>query len=58
MWLFHASPKVSAHIEARKRLQDEDTYLDLVSAIQDFEKLMAMLIAEENKTISEPPPPQ
>ena len=31
---FHARCEVSAHIDARKKLQDENTYLGLVSAIE------------------------
>lgn len=50
---FHARCEVSAHIDARKKLQDENTYLDLVSAIPDFQALMTMLILEENQAIPE-----
>jgi hypothetical protein len=37
---FHARSKISAQISARMNFIDEDTYLDLVSAIHDFQNLM------------------
>jgi hypothetical protein len=37
---FHARAKVADQITARMNLRDEDTYLDLVSAIHDFQNLM------------------
>ncbi len=48
---FHARGKVAAHIAARMNLRDEDTYLDLVSAIHDFQDLMKTLRAEELSAI-------
>jgi hypothetical protein len=50
---FHSRSDISAHIAARRKLQDEDTYLDLVSAIKDFEALMEVLTAGENKAVPE-----
>jgi hypothetical protein len=52
---FHASAKPSAQIGARMSLRDEDTYLDLISAIHDFQNLMRMLRAEELEAIPEFP---
>lgn len=52
---FHARAKVSAQIQARMNLRDEDTYLDLVSAIHDFQNLMRTLRAEELAAIPELP---
>jgi hypothetical protein len=44
---FHARGKVAAQITARMNLRDQDTYLDLVSAIHDFQNLMNTLRPEE-----------
>jgi hypothetical protein len=52
---FHARANVAAQISARMNLRDEDTYLDLVSAIHDFQNLMRILIAEEPAAIPELP---
>jgi hypothetical protein len=50
---FHARSDVSAQIAARRGLIDEDTYLDLTSAIHDFQGLMKQLRTEELETIPE-----
>ena len=52
---FHARGKVAAQITARMNLRDQDTYLDLVSAIHDFQNLMNTLTAEELTAIPELP---
>ena len=52
---FHARSKVADQITARINLRDEDTYLDLVSAIHDFQNLMRTLRAEELTAIPELP---
>jgi len=52
---FHARSKVSDHIAARMNLKDENTYLELVSAIHDFQGLMTTLRAEELTAIPELP---
>ena len=52
---FHSRGKVAAQITARMNLRDEDTYLDLVSAIHDFQNLMKTLRAEELTAIPELP---
>lgn len=52
---FHARSKVSAQIAARMNLRDKDTYLDLISAIRDFQDLMRGLKAEELSAIPELP---
>jgi hypothetical protein len=52
---FHSRSKFSTHIEARKNFRDEDTYLDLVSAIHDFQALIRILRAEEVDSIPELP---
>ena len=52
---FHARAKVADQITARMNLRDEDTYLDLVSAIHDFQNLMRTLRAEELTAIPEFP---
>lgn len=52
---FHARAKVAALIAARMNLRNEDTYLDLVSAIHDFQHLMNALKAEELTAIPELP---
>lgn len=52
---FHVRSDIAAHIRARAELQDSDTYLDLVSAIQDFKRLMEKLISEESNAIPELP---
>jgi hypothetical protein len=50
---FHVRSNVAAHFKARRGLVDEDTYLDLISAIQDFRALMTKLIGEEARVIAE-----
>jgi len=50
---FHARSSLSAHFKARQALRHEDTYLDLVSAIQDFISLMSILAKEELESIPE-----
>jgi hypothetical protein len=52
---FHARGKVAAQITARMNLREEDTYLDLVSAIHDFQNLMKTLREEELSAIPELP---
>jgi hypothetical protein len=52
---FHARSSLSAHIAARRNFVNEDTYLDLTSAISDFQSLMKMLRAEELTAIPELP---
>lgn len=52
---FHARSHIAAHFKARKGLRDEDTFLDLVSAIHDFRDLMARIVAEEARLIPELP---
>jgi len=52
---FHARAKVAAQIAARMNLRDEDTYLDLVSAIHDFQDLMKTLRADALTEIPELP---
>jgi hypothetical protein len=52
---FHARSEISAHIQARMKLRDEDVYLDLVSAINDFQRLMEVLKSEELDFIPELP---
>ncbi len=52
---FHARANVSAQIAARMRLRDETTFLELVSAIHDFQDLMKTLRAEELTAIPELP---
>jgi hypothetical protein len=52
---FHARSKVSAQIAARMNLRHENTFLDLVSAIHDFQNLMKSLRAEELTAIPELP---
>ena len=44
---FHARAEIAAQIAARTKLREEDTYLDLISAINDFRTLMKTLRAEE-----------
>jgi hypothetical protein len=50
---FHARSKVSDQIKARMNLRAENTFLDLISAIHDFQNLMKMLRAEEQTAIPE-----
>ena len=52
---FHARSEISAHIAARMNFKDEDTYLDLISAIHDFQNLMSTLRTEELTVIPELP---
>jgi len=52
---FHARAKVADQITARMNLRDEDTYLDFISAIHDFQNLMRTLRAEELTAIPELP---
>jgi hypothetical protein len=52
---FHARSDVAAQIAARMALRNEDTYLDLVSAIHDFQNLMKLLRSEELMAIPELP---
>ena len=52
---FHARADITAHIQARKELQDSDTFPDLLFAIKSFKKLMDDLINEELKAIPELP---
>jgi hypothetical protein len=52
---FHARADITAHIRARKELQDSDTFPDLLFAIKSFKKLMDDLIGEELKAIPELP---
>ena len=46
---------MSDHIAARMNLKDENTYLEIVSAIHDFQGLMTTLRAEELTAIPELP---
>lgn len=50
---FHARSSISGHIAARRNFVNEDTYLDLTSAISDFQALMKTLRAEELTAIPE-----
>jgi hypothetical protein len=52
---FHARSSISAHIAARRNFVNEDTYLDLTSAISDFQALTKVLRAEELAAIPELP---
>lgn len=52
---FHARSKVSAQIATRMNLRNRDTYLDLISAIHDFQHLMKCLRAEELSAMPELP---
>jgi hypothetical protein len=52
---FHSRAEIGAHIKARLALRDEDTFLDLESARQDFLRLMRELITEEISAIPELP---
>jgi hypothetical protein len=52
---FHSRSKLAAHIKARRELRQEDTFLDLESARQDFQRLMAKLVSEESNTMPELP---
>ena len=52
---FHNNAKVANHIKARLALREENTFLDLESARQDFLRLMAELISEELGAIPELP---
>jgi hypothetical protein len=44
---------LAAQIEAHKALRQEDTFLDLESARQEFLRLLDELVAEELKAIPE-----
>ena len=50
---FHARSDVSAQIAARMNLRDDDTFLDLNSAIRDFQGLMKLLRTEETESMPE-----
>jgi hypothetical protein len=50
---FHARSEIAAQIQARMKLRDDDVYLDVVSAISDFLRLMEALKSEEQKAIPE-----
>lgn len=52
---FHARANVAAHIAARMKLRDEITYMEMVSAIRDFQELMRTLRGEELTAIPELP---
>jgi hypothetical protein len=52
---FHSRSQFAAHLKARRALLDEDTFLDLESARQGFQRLMAELISDEVNTIPEFP---
>jgi hypothetical protein len=52
---FHSRAEFTAHIKARRALVEEDTFLDLESARQDFQRLMTQLISEELNMIHELP---
>ena len=52
---FHSSAEFASHIKARRALRENDTFLDLESARQDFQSLMAELISEELDAIPELP---
>ncbi len=50
---FHVRSEIAAQIQARMKLRDADFYLDLVSAINDFQHLMETLIKDEVQMIPE-----
>ena len=52
---FHARANVTAHIRARMKLQNVDTFPDLLFAIKSFKKLMEDLIGEELNAVPELP---
>lgn len=53
---FHSRSSLAAQIKARRALvEPEDTFLDLESARQDFQRLMTELISEELRAIPELP---
>jgi hypothetical protein len=52
---FHARASVAAHIGARMKFRNQETFLDLVSAIHDFQTLMKVLRAEELTAMPELP---
>lgn len=52
---FHSRSDVAAQISARLALREEDTFLDVVSALHRFQKLMNDLRQEELKLIPELP---
>ncbi len=49
----HSRAEIEAHLKARRKLRDDDVFLDLQSAISDFKRLMESLIAEEPQAIPE-----
>jgi hypothetical protein len=52
---FHNRSSLAAQIRARRALVEEDTFLDLESAMKDFQRLMDKLISEELRAIPELP---
>ena len=52
---FHSRADITAHIRARRALTEENTFLDLESARQDFQRLMTELISEELNAVPESP---
>lgn len=52
---FHSRADLPAQIEAHKALREQDTFLDLESARQDFLRLMDELASEELSAIPELP---
>lgn len=52
---FHSRSSLTAQIEARKALRNEDTFLDLESARKGFLRLMDELVSEELSAIPELP---
>lgn len=52
---FHSRSSLTAHIEARRALAQEDTFLDVESARQDFQRLIQELMSEELSAIPELP---
>lgn len=52
---FHGRADLAAQIEARKALREQDTFLDLESARQEFLRLMDELVSEELAAIPELP---
>ncbi len=49
----HSRASLAAQIKARLALREQDTFLDLDSARQDFQRLMSELISEESSAIPE-----
>ena len=52
---FHSTSKLATHIKARRALAQEDMFLDLESARQDFQRLVKELASEELSAIQELP---